>query len=298
MTSIAVIGDPVLDQTYHMSDPMVPGGKMLGRYFGGVPGGTTANFACAAARFGLRPKVFGQVADTWEGKLHRDSLDAFDVQTDRLEFRQVDRGAHTIIAIGPDGEKTLIYVPFPRPGTVGRDVLRSHDMVYVMAADFDRVAPGLVDATAEICVDVDAAAGLGPERFADVAKACDVLFMNDVGFRKLLGQGPDLAAIEALVADRPSLVCCTGGAGISYVAERDGTGLVHSLQMAAIPARVVDTTGAGDCFNAAFLARRAQGKSLMKTMEFAMAAGALATEKTGAREAIPTADAVLERIPS
>ena len=103
MTSVAVIGDPVLDQIYHSSDPILPGGKMLGRFFGSVPGGTTANFACAAARFGLEVQMIGRVADTWEGKLHADALTAFDVNTDGLSAHDVPRGAHTVIVIGPDG---------------------------------------------------------------------------------------------------------------------------------------------------------------------------------------------------
>ncbi|SFS13933.1 carbohydrate kinase family protein [Yoonia litorea] len=296
MTTIAVIGDPVLDQIYHASDPVLPGGKMLGRFFGSVPGGTTANFACAAARFGLEVQMIGRVADTWEGELHADALTAFGVNTDGLTAHDVARGAHTVIIIGPDGEKTLVYVPFPLDAAINPAVLQGHDMVYVMAADFDRIAPHLPGATAEICVDADAAAGLSAEGFARVAASAHVVFVNDVGFRKLTGEDPDRDNVAALLDQGPSLVCCTGGAGITYVATRDGEGQVLCLHRPARPARVVDTTGAGDCFNAAFLARRAQGADLAEALDFAIAAGALATEVTGAREAIPTPQSVADRM--
>lgn len=296
MTTIAVIGDPVLDQIYHSSDPVLPGGKMLGRFFGSVPGGTTANFACAAARFGLEAHQFGRVAKSWEGKLHADALNAFGVNTDGLSAHDVARGAHTVIIIGPDGEKTLVYVPFPLDASIDLAVLRGHDLVYVMAADFDRIAPHLPGATAQICVDADAAAGLSAEDFARVAASAHVVFLNDVGFRKLTGEAPGRENVAALLDQGPSLVCCTGGAGTTFVASRDAAGQIACIHRTALPARVVDTTGAGDCFNAAFLARRAQGASLGDALDFAMAAGALATEVTGAREAIPTVQAVVARV--
>ena len=296
MKTIAVVGDPVLDQVYQAADPVVSGGKMLGTFVGVAPGGTTANFACAAARFGLRPRMFGQVADTWEGDVHRKALEAFGVDTQGLIDRDVERGAHTVIIIGPDGEKTLIYVPFPQDGSIEPNALLNHDLIYVMAADFNRITTHLTNSTVEICVDVDAAAGLDYEAFRQVAKHTDVLFINDIGFRKLVGRAPDLSIIEALLGEGPSLVCCTGGAGMSYAVERDGQGRVSGLQRAAVPARVVDTTGAGDCFNAAFLARRARGESLADCMDFAMAAGALATEGIGARESLPETAIVLDRM--
>ena len=296
MNLIAVIGDPVLDQIYHSSDPVMPHGKMLGRFFGSVPGGTTANFACAAARFGLEVQMIGRVADTWEGALHRDALTDFGVNTDGLRAEEVARGAHTVIIIGPDGEKTLVYVPFPLPASVDPALLQGHDMVYVMAADFDRIAPHLSGVTAEICVDADAAAGLSAEDFARVAASANVVFLNETGFRKLTGGDPDPENVAALLDQGPSLVCCTGGAGITYVATRDASGQVACIHRPALPAQVVDTTGAGDCFNAAFLARRALGDSLADALDFAMAAGALATEVTGAREAIPTVQAVEGRL--
>ena len=53
MRDLTVFGDPVLDYVYKLGDPICIGGKMLGRFAEMVPGGTTANMACAAARLGL-----------------------------------------------------------------------------------------------------------------------------------------------------------------------------------------------------------------------------------------------------
>jgi ribokinase len=51
----------------------------------------------------------------------------------------------------------------------------------------------------------------------------------------------------------------------------------------------VDSTGAGDAFNGALAAALAEGRTLVEAVRRALAAGALATTRVGAREGMPTA---------
>ncbi len=55
---------------------------------------------------------------------------------------------------------------------------------------------------------------------------------------------------------------------------------------------VVDTTGAGDCFNAALAIALVQGQSLKEAIQYASQASALAVTKFGAQAGMPTADEV------
>ena len=71
---LTVFGDPVLDHVYELKDPVIRGGKMLGIYAAAVPGGTTANVACAAARFGLSSRVVGRAAAGEEARIHKREL--------------------------------------------------------------------------------------------------------------------------------------------------------------------------------------------------------------------------------
>ncbi|MBN9493208.1 hypothetical protein J0H33_07670 [bacterium] len=65
-------------------------------------------------------------------------------------------------------------------------------------------------------------------------------------------------------------------------------------EVASLPADPVDPTGAGDCFAAAWAVRFAETGDLGEACAFALAAGALATEKPGL-EGVPTRREVEER---
>jgi ribokinase len=60
------------------------------------------------------------------------------------------------------------------------------------------------------------------------------------------------------------------------------------LKVPVLKVRPVDTVGAGDAFAGAFAARRGEGNDLISAIRYANCAGALATLKAGAQEAIPT----------
>ena len=59
------------------------------------------------------------------------------------------------------------------------------------------------------------------------------------------------------------------------------------LKVPTLLVRPVDTVGAGDAFTGAFAARRAEGAVILDAIRYANCAGALATLKAGAQEAIP-----------
>jgi 2-dehydro-3-deoxygluconokinase len=66
----------------------------------------------------------------------------------------------------------------------------------------------------------------------------------------------------------------------------------HPQHWPAHPVHVVDATGAGDCFDGAFLARLAQGDAPAQAIRYANAAAALTTQGFGAVAPLPRPDAV------
>jgi ribokinase len=66
------------------------------------------------------------------------------------------------------------------------------------------------------------------------------------------------------------------------------------VRVKPLPVTPVDTVGAGDSFTGALAVALGEGRSVFDRLDFANAAGALATLVPGAQPAMPTRDAILQ----
>ncbi|MFV2051732.1 sugar kinase [Aliiroseovarius sp. YM-037] len=85
----------------------------------------------------------------------------------------------------------------------------------------------------------------------------------------------------------PDIVALTMG--------RDGALVSYSdqlIRIPAMPAKAVDATGAGDCFDGSFLARLALGDEVDAAARYAVAAASLSVKGYGAVAPLPTGDEV------
>jgi len=100
-----------------------------------------------------------------------------------------------------------------------------------------------------------------------------------------------VAACEKLRAKGPRAVVATlGGRGAVVVTAGGATAIP------AVKAKVVDTTGAGDCFVGALAARMAKGATTVEAARYASAAAACSVERLGAAPSMPTAREVAARL--
>jgi sugar/nucleoside kinase (ribokinase family) len=114
----------------------------------------------------------------------------------------------------------------------------------------------------------------------DVLNEVDVFFPNEV----------ELAAItpDALRNLRTLTIAKLGGKGCMALGK--------SEHVAAFAVTSIDTTGAGDSFNAGFLHAWLRGQELEQAMRFASACGALSTLKLGGTAGQPTEQQALDFI--
>jgi 2-dehydro-3-deoxygluconokinase len=127
------------------------------------------------------------------------------------------------------------------------------------------------------------------------ARACitEVISMSDI-FLPSLDDAISLCGLDqpdeiidwghALGAKAVVLKLGRGGALVSDGSRRE--------RIAGHEVRLIDATGAGDCFSGNLLARMAQGASLFEAARYANAAGALAIQGFGAVAPLPRPDAV------
>ena len=111
----------------------------------------------------------------------------------------------------------------------------------------------------------------------------DILTPNEGEVYQLAGQNDPAEAARVLVKRGTRSVLVTRGAQGALL--MDSSGL---REFPAFAVETVDSTGAGDAFNGALACALAAGEALDAAINFANAAGALATTKRGAQNAMPS----------
>ena len=285
-------GDPNADYVFSAERVPVADEKLVGRNLGIVPGGTVANVACAASRLGLRTAAFGRVGRDGAGDILVASNTAFGISNAFLS-RVEQPTAAAMILVDAAGEKALVYAPMPGQAFDAHrleDALAQSRLVYAMPYDLDefqRLA-GLAHASGcRVAIDIEAAVAPTRERLVALLACADIVFMNQTGFTATTPGEITPRTVSALLVHGPSIVTVTLGARGAIACTPD-----EGIYQAGFATRVVDATGAGDCFNGAFLCALLAGRPLDETLRFACAAGALSVTQTGARSALPTPEQV------
>lgn len=132
----------------------------------------------------------------------------------------------------------------------------------------------------------------GPDRFRPAAEAAmaraDIVLPSLEDVALLTGRdAPDTdagidAALDWILGFGPRVVALTLGARGAAIATRE-----RRARIPAAPARAVDATGAGDCFDGNFLAEYLRTGDPFAAAAFAVTAAAIATEGFGAVAPLP-----------
>ena len=288
--AVLCYGDPCADVMIGAAQPPALGEKVLGTPLGTQAGGTTANVACALARLGTPSAAFGRIGDDAHGTLLRESFAAFGVATASLRLVPGAVSSSAVIISTPGGEKSVIYQPMAgrlfdpaglAPAVAGARLL--YAMPYDLA-EFEAVARIARAAGALVAIDLEAAVAPDWQAMERRAALADIVFFNESGFRAGVGWPPSLLQLQRVLALGPGVVAVTLGERGALAATRDGF-----AEQAAFPAQVLDTAGAGDCFNAAFLHAWLGGADLAQSLRFGCAAASCAVAGFGARAALPAA---------
>lgn len=285
---LLAFGDPCADVV--VAIPEVPrlGEKVLGRSLGVFAGGTTANTACAFAKLGRSAAVCGRVGDDGYATLLRASLYGFGVDTEYLHTEPNSASASVIALVSPSGERSIVYMPMPPRGLQAETLAaaaRQARVFYAMPYDLGEfVAASRIarDNGALVAIDLEAAVAPDREAMQQRIAHADIAFFNESGFVAGTGEAPTPAALAALLEAGLQTVVVTLGAAGAMAASRGAF-----AQHPAFAQAVLDTTGAGDTFNAAFLAAMLEEQSLQAGLRFACAAASHAVTAVGARSGMP-----------
>jgi len=287
---IVVVGSVTMDMV--TLTPQIPriGQTVIGTGFGTTPGGKGANQAVAAARLGYPVQMVGKVGSDVYGPALLENLAHAGVGVAAME--QVDGSSGLApIFLSEAGENAIVVVPGANGkvdiATVDRhaDLIRSAGMVLCQL----ELPLSTVDHTLALCaaagvpvmLDPAPAAPLPTEAFPRIAwftpNETEALLYTSPN------ASPEAAASELIARGLAGVVLKRGSEG-AYVATSQGL----AAWIKPFPVKVIDTVGAGDCFNGAFAVALLEGLDPVAAARFASAAAAISVTRRGAQASMPS----------
>jgi ribokinase len=297
---VFVCGSLNMDVVVQSGRRPVAGETVLGAKVSLLPGGKGSNQAIAAARLGARVAMLGAVGNDAFGKSLREVLadngvDGSGVrvvrgQTTGVAVIQVVAGDNAIT--GASGANMHF-----KPAMVRRMPRRSE----IWIAQFETPL-ATTEAVFRMARSVGARTilNLAPmvPHPARLLKLSDIAVLNEIELAQATGAKITARSSQLAIA----AACRSLGAG-TVIATLGGRGsiIVSPEGVTALPAfkaKVIDTTGAGDCFVGAFAARLASGANLIDAARYANAAASCSVEKLGATPSMPSPREVATRLSS
>ncbi len=259
------------DYIYNVPHLVQPGETLAATSVLRTLGGKGANQSVAAAQAGADVFHIGAVGPDSDWLIAL--LQSYQVKTDGVR-RVSEPTGHAIIQVDPTGENAIVLYPGANRCLPDFHHGQSGDWLLLQNETNGTVEAAKAAQDKHMNV-AYSAAPFDPECVQEILPYIDLLLVNE---------GENKALEENLGSIPAQRIITRGDQGVDWVG------------VASLPAypvdRVVDTTGAGDCFAGYLVAGLDQGLSQIDALRRAVIAAALQVTKKGTSEAIPTASEV------
>jgi sugar/nucleoside kinase (ribokinase family) len=274
------------DRAHELYDAMGPARE--------ISGGSAANTLAGLSALGAQCAFIGQVADDQLGEVFAHDIHAVGIDFDSPARSGPPSTARCLIFVTSDGQRTMnTYLgasQFLPAEALDESLIASAAILYLEGYLWDPEEPRAAMRKA-----IATARGAGRkvaftlsdsfviDRHGDDFRALidagqiDILFANKLELASLTGEADFDAGLAALAPKVPVLVVTRSEEGA--VAISGG----KRVEVSAEPAKVVDTTGAGDLFAAGFLAGYVRGEDLTHCLRMGSIAAAEVISHFGAR---------------
>ncbi len=307
MARVLVIGIAVVDAVARPVDAFpAPGGLRLFDELSLTTGGCAINCAIALAKLGVGVDVVSRVGRDVLGDFVVSELSRAGASTSAI-VRDVSRAtSFSFVAVPTGGERSFLHTKGANaalcPADVSEGTLAGKTLVFVTgvmlmdALDGEPAAGLLRDARARgarTVLDTVYVEGLPREqwqrRVTPSLKHLDYFIPSEAEAKELAGTGDMSQAARAFVRDGArNVVIKLGARGVLCL---DESGRETTVPAFKVP-QVVDTTGAGDCWAAGFLAGLLEGRPLPDAARLGNAVAALSVQAAGATTGIRSMDQV------
>ncbi len=290
---VIVVGSLNMDLVIRAPKIPRPGETVLGSDFRQVPGGKGANQADAAAKLGAETAILGAVGRDSMGSTLVQALKMDGVKVDMvLEKEDLPTGVAAIV-VEDSGNNAITVAPGANSGLTPHDISSMEGifkgakvMLVQLETPLDTVKRALQLArenNVKTILNPAPAMELDDEIFSLV----DIMTPNETELEILSGMDTsDLDKVERagqhlLKKGVSRLIVTLGSQGSMDIVQDSAT------TYPAYKVKAVDTTAAGDSFNAALAVSIANGESMEDSIRFATKVGAMTVTKHGAQTSLP-----------
>ncbi|MDY7026831.1 MAG: ribokinase [Spirochaetota bacterium] len=293
-----VVGSINMDLSATVERFPVPGETVLGKSFFTSPGGKGGNQACALGRLGADVHMVGKIGDDQFGSEY---LKHFEHEGIHLEYIETISSVSTgiaVIEVASNGENRIVIIP-------GANAELDTEQVDRVAGEFDTDSIVLLQLEIPIPTVLDALKEAKARGALTILDPAPAVKLPEELFRYVDYLTPNTTEIEVIsemnTKEEKQLQAAASklldrGVGTLIVKQGPrGADIFKGGSAEHIPGftvRAVDTTAAGDSFNAGFAYGLGRGYEVPEAVRFAHAVAALSTEKMGAQTAMPTIEDV------
>lgn len=298
---IAVLGDLLYD-CFIWADRLPRKGETVTGFRNGFfAGGKGGNQAVQAARLGAEVHMIGKVGQDERGRFLVESLKREGIHTEYVfEDASVDTGTDCVM-IDQKGDNLIIVAPLANDQITAEEIRKAAPLIEssdILLSQLQINEEAITEA-----LKIAKAAGvrtvLNPaparEMPAEYYQLADYLTPNETEAEFFTGcyqaeLEPGLWKQKVIESFRKkgvkNLIVTLGAEGALYAGETE------YYQIPPFKVEAVDTTAAGDAFNAAFCIRLASGASVTEAARYGNAAGAMTASEYGSLPSMPKKEAL------
>jgi sugar/nucleoside kinase (ribokinase family) len=282
---IAIVGDLAVDMVAYDQWMLDAGASLILKDVGLLPGGVAGNMAWVLNQLSIEPVIFSAVGKDYWGEFVREQLRRGGLKTDYVTLHNEPTGFF-IIVVSPDGQRTMI-------GTRGANA-----KLRITAQVLSRARPDWVHVSGYSLLGEQ-----GPPLFEEAKLASrirgahlsiDLEGVSETGIRPAL-KGAEVLCnhkeFENYFQSEMKEVAASCQGPIVVKAGAEGCYLLLGGRVKHIPTgkvKVRDTTGAGDAFNAGFVAARMRGEGLVAACNAGNLLGSEKVQHKGAKLTLRT----------
>ena len=297
MSSISILGIYVADLAFFGKSIPIPGETLIGENYVIGPGGKGSNQAVSAAKAGAKTYFISKIGDDQFGSMATKIYDEAGVDYSKLIISSEHAtGAAGILVDQQSGKNAINVVPGAAGALTNEDIDKASDVIINSEVFLTQLeAPkSVVFYSLKMAHENDVTTILNPAPASSIDRnifpLIDYFTPNETEASFYVDHEVENESDAKKASDQflewgiKNIIITMGEKGAYFANKEDQ----FHVPIINLQNPVVDTTGAGDAFNAGFAVALTEKKKIKDAIKFASATAGLSTTKIGTANSMPS----------